>query len=48
MRTSFDALHDETRSLRLLEEQQPAKLPTGLTLLSAVLVLLPIALAFLL
>ena len=48
MRSSFDAMHDETRSLRLLEDDKPQPLPTGVTLLSAVLVLVPIVLAFLL
>ena len=48
MRSSFDAMHDETRPLSLLEDEPKQPRPKGLTLLSAVLVLVPIVVAFLL
>lgn len=50
MPSSFEAMHDETRSLAMLEaEAEPASLPRGLTtLLSAVLVVLPIVIGILL
>ena len=50
MPSSFEAMHDETRSLTLLETEdiRPAALPPGLTLLSAVLILVPVVVAFLL
>ena len=48
MPTSFDAMYSETRPLRMLDPEPQAPLSKGLTLLTAVLVLLPIALLFLL
>lgn len=54
MRTSFDALHEETRPLRQLDPPRPApgirpESPAAAwTLLSAALVLIPIALLLLL
>lgn len=48
MRSSYEAMHDETRALAMLEEDDgPAPLPKGLPVLSAVLVLVPIVVAFL-
>ena len=48
MPTSFDAMHRETRPLRLLDPEPPAPAFQGWTLLTAVLLLLPIALVILL
>ena len=48
MRSSFDAMQEETRSLKLLEPRRQAPLSKGLTLLSAVVIIVPIVLAFLL
>jgi hypothetical protein len=48
MPSSFEALHDQTRPLALLDDHAPRQSPTGAALAAVLLIVLPLLAAVLL